>query len=92
MASRKQERDVPAETPDRATGNEGKVQVWNPDTGSITWVTPLEAAGGMIAWARQEYGQDTPGFAVVVQRAVTMLAEHGLTPTGRKITDPPLQP
>jgi hypothetical protein len=92
MARRKRERDVPAGAPDHATGNDGKVQVWNPDSNSITWVTPIEAAGGMIAWARREYGQGTPGFAAVAMKAVALLREHGLSPTGRKLTDPPLQP
>jgi hypothetical protein len=43
-------------------------------------VTVPEAARAMIAWAAQEHGQGTPGFAVAVMQAVQLLAEHGLTP------------
>ena len=65
----------------------GMVQVWRPDTDKIEWVTVQEAAAGMIAWGRQEYGDGTPAFAVCVQKAVELLAEHGFTPAGRKIGD-----
>ena len=45
-----------------------------------------EAAHAMIAWAACEYGKDTPAFAAVVLRAVELLAEHGLTPGGQRIS------
>jgi hypothetical protein len=68
-----------------STGYEGKVQVWNPDDDSTAWVSPQEAASGMIAWAAREYGKGTPAFAAVVMRAVELLAGHGLTPGGQRI-------
>ena len=83
--TRKRDLDVPAEAPEHAERADGKVQVWRMDTGNVEWVTPAEAAGGMIAWARQEYGEGTPGFAAVAMKAVALLAEHGLSPTGRKL-------
>jgi hypothetical protein len=43
-------------------------------------VTVPEAAAGMIAWGRAEFGNGTPAFAAVVMRAVELLAGHGLTP------------
>jgi hypothetical protein len=54
-------------------------------TGAVEWVTPAEAARAMIAWAAQEYGEGTPGFAAVVLRAVELLAGHGFTPAGKPI-------
>lgn len=66
-------------------GRPHHVQVWRPDTDQIEWVPVQEAAAGMIAWGRQEFGQGTPGFAVVVERAVGLLAEHGFSPAGRKL-------
>jgi hypothetical protein len=60
----------------------GLVQLYRPATGATEWVPVPEAARAMITWAAQEYGQGTPGFAVMVERAVQLLAEHGLTPAG----------
>ena len=62
------------------------VQVYRPATGAVEWVTVPEAAHAMIAWAACEYGKDTPAFAAVVLRAVELLAEHGLTPGGQRIS------
>jgi hypothetical protein len=60
------------------------VEVYRLD-GSTGWVTPQEAATGMIAFGRQRYGPGTPGFAACVQLAVELLAGHGLTPGGQRI-------
>jgi hypothetical protein len=68
-----------------ASGHEGQVQVWRPDSGKIEWVSPIEAASGMIAWGKAEYGEGTPAFAAVVHQAIDLLAAHGLTPAGKKI-------
>jgi hypothetical protein len=66
--------------PQPEPGHRGRVQVYRPATGAVEWVSPPEAARAMIAWAAQECGRGTPGFAAVVQRAVEMLAAHGLSP------------
>jgi len=49
-------------------------------------VTVPEAARAMIAWAAWEHGKGTPAFAAVVMRPVELLAGHGLTPSGQRIS------
>ena len=85
MIRRKAERDVPVPVPEHAVREDGRIAVWRTDTDTTEWVTVPEAARGMIAWGRQAHGEGTPGFAVVVQQAIALLAEHGFTPAGQQI-------
>jgi len=81
----KRNRDVPAEPIEATVREDGKVQVWNPDTGQVEWVTVPEAAAGMAAYINREYPAGSLEHAAMMQRLVAFLTANGYTPGGQRI-------